>query len=64
LEAAHHNLPWAIVSLGMVWAVIGFQLYCLRELVAVNSRMRRLYERSETPASERPARGTGSLRTS
>ena len=44
LEAANYNLPWAIVSLVMVWAVIGFLLYGLRELVAVNSRMRRLYE--------------------
>jgi cytochrome b6 len=44
LAAPTYNLPWAIVSLLMVWAVIGFLLYGLRQLAAVNTRMRRMYE--------------------
>ena len=50
LAAKTLSLPRSLVSLGLVWAVIGFLVYYLRQLVKENTRVRRLYE--EKPAEE------------
>ncbi len=43
LTAATFSLPRALVSLGLLWAVIGFLIFYLRGLLRENTRVRRLY---------------------